>query len=237
VTDKCSRLLRAPATVVVALAAVSPASAGNVGFGGAGVLITADGVSPRSLQMKARHVLPFWVNEDVVAHTVTFDDGRCVVTVPPGGRAWCEGAPHGFFAGTFSYRISDVVQPAAEIVVVPNERRVTMEASRTTVRAGQAVVLQGTVFAAAIAPFAGMNMPQTITVLRRIAGSRGFVVVWRVRSQYHPSPCYCDPNENVWSTTIRPRVTATYVARVVDPPDQTIWKRAEGRRIVVRVAQ
>ena len=114
---------------------------------------------------------------------------------------------------------------------------VMMVASRKTARAGQAVTLSGTVFAAPIGPLAGMNMPQTVTLLRRAAGSRRFVVIRRVRSRDWPSPCYCDPNENPWSTTIRPRATASYIARIVDPPETTIWERAESRRVVVRVTR
>lgn len=182
-------------------------------------------------------VLPAWVNDDAVPHTVTTDDGACTITVPVGGMAWCERALY-LFAGTYGYRVSDLVDPVAEIVVLPNERRVTMVAPRTTVRSGQPVVLHGTVFAASIAPFAGMNMPQRITVLRRMAGSRRFVVIRRVRSRDRAIPgvpCYCDPNENIWSTTIRPRATASYIARIVDPPETTIWVRAQSARVAVSV--
>jgi hypothetical protein len=216
--------------MAVVLVTANVASAGPVGFGGARIRIAADGVSPRSLRLKALHNIPYWVNDDAVAHTVTFDDGRCLVTIPAGGRSGCEGAGSGFwrYAGTYGYRVSDLVEPEAEIVVLANERRVTMAASRATTRAGQAVTLQGTVFAEAIAPFAGANMPQTITVLRRVAGSRRFVVIRRVRSGNRPGG-------DIWSTTIRPRATASYIARIVDRPEQTIWERAESRRIVVRV--
>lgn len=200
------------------------------------VTIAAEGVSPKSLVIKAANIRfsPVWTNLDTVAHTVTFDDGRCFVTIPAGGRDGC-GPSALLFAGTFRYVVSNLVDPTGEIVVVPHERRVTMVASRASARSGQAVVLHGTVFVTNIGPFGGFT-PQTITVLRRVAGSRRFVVIRRVRSRFCPSPP-CVSLGDAWSTTIRPRATATYVARIVDPPDKTVWKRAESRRIVIRVSE
>jgi hypothetical protein len=227
VSTRFSLALRILVGLAVVLSAVSAASAGGLGFGGARIRIAADGVFPRSLSYKAMHVLPAWVNDDAVAHTVTTDDGACTVTIPAGGMAWCDRALY-LFAGTYGYRVSDLVDPAAEIVVLSNERRVTMVASQATARTGELVALGGTVFAAPVALF-GMNMPQTIAILRRVAGSRRFVVIRRVLSGDRP-------NEDGWGTTIRPRMTVTYVARVVDPPDTTIWERAESRRVVVRVS-
>jgi hypothetical protein len=226
-TKSFSPALRVLVAVAVVLATGNVASASRMGFGGIGIRITADGVFPRSLHLKAMNSLPFWVNEDAVAHAVTFDDGRCAFTIPAGGRAWCE-RPVSLYAGTYRYRVSRLVDPAAEIVVLTNERRVTMVASRATARAGQVVTLRGTVFAAPVGPLAGMNMPQTVTLLRRVAGSRRFVLIRRVRSGNRP-------NEDVWSATIRPRATASYIARIVDRPAQTVWERAESRRVVVRV--
>jgi hypothetical protein len=223
--------------MLTVLVAVSGASAGRSGWAVAGIKITADGVSPRPLLIKAANSIPVWSNLDAVAHTVMFDDGRCVVELAPGERDGCEGRGSDFFlyAGTYRYRVSELIEPTGEIVVVPNERRVTMVASRTTVRAGQRVTLGGSVFAKPIPPF-GVTPTPTVTLLRRASGSQRFVAIRQVRSRDCPRPYpNCELNEAIWSVTIRSRATAAYVARIVDPPAQTVWERAESQRIVIRV--
>ncbi len=231
--------LRLLVGAAVALVTGSVASAGQ-GLAANTVTITADGISPRSLVIKAANVRfrPIWTNLDAVAHAVRFDNGRCVVELAPGERKWCEGSGAGFsyYVGTYRYRVSDLVDPAGEVVVVPHKRRVTMFASRTTTRSGQAVVLFGSVSATPLGPFGGTTPTPTVTLLRRLAGSQRFLPIRQERSREclasYPS---CELNEAIWSTTIRPRATATYLARIVDPPEGTVWKRADSRRIVVRV--
>jgi hypothetical protein len=75
---------------------VIPASAGQLGYRVAGITITADGVSPKSLVIRAGGVrfVPVWTNLDAVTHTVTFDYGRCVFTLAAGERM--RGAGAGF---------------------------------------------------------------------------------------------------------------------------------------------
>ena len=238
-STRFSSELRLLAAAVVALVTGSVATAGP-GLGASEITITADGVSPKSLVIRAAsfRFFPVWTNLDAVAHTVTFDNGRCVITIAAGGRDWCEGRAADFstYAGTYRYRVSDLVDPTGDIVVVPHERRVTMVASRAAARSGETVVLRGSVFATPVGPFGGVTPTPMVTLLRRLAGSQHFVAIREVRSKDCPQPFpNCDLNEAIWSTTIRPRATTTYVARIVDPSDQSVWERADSRRVVVRV--
>ena len=96
------------------------------------------------------------------------------------------------------------------------------------------MTFSGTVFAASVAPFGGFILQQhAITIFRRGEGSRRFLPIRRVLPMDRPSPCYCDPNEKLWSVTIHPIATATFIALIVD--NQSTWKEAESHRVVVRV--
>ena len=93
-----SRRYRLLAAAVVALVTGSVASAGP-GLAANAITITADGVSPKSLVIKAASVrfFPVWTNLDAVAHTVRFDNGRCVrPDRPRASGSWCEGPGAGF---------------------------------------------------------------------------------------------------------------------------------------------
>jgi hypothetical protein len=226
--DTCGRVLVAVALLVVT---ASAASAGGSLVGFRQVEITTAGLAPRVLRFSARQAWPAWVNADSVDHTLVFDGGSCTVIVPAGGQASnCVGKGSGIdigpwlYAGTRTYRIRDTVTADGSIVIGSNERRVTLYAPRKTVRAGRALTLHGTVFAAAIGPLPGLNYPQRIALFRRVHGSTHFVLARRVVA------------DRSWTVTIRPRRTATYVARALDPADKTIWEPAYSRRIAVRVA-
>jgi len=194
------------------LATAAAASAGSTGYGGFQIRIDPEGLSPVLVQLKASSVIPYRVNYDSVPHTLTFEDSRCTVTIPAGGRSY---SPCLLLeAGTYRYRVSDTLEAAGEVVVSPNERRVTMVSSQATVRGGQAVAFSGTVFASSVAPFAGFIPQQhAITIFRRSEKSRRFRPIGRVLPKDRPSPCYCEPNEKPWSVTIRPAATATYIAK------------------------
>jgi len=228
------RAVRGLFALAVVLATASAASAGSTGYGGFQIRIDPEGLSPVVVQLPASHAIPFWVNYDSVPHTLTFEDSRCTITIPAGERA---AAPcHNMLleAGAYRYRVSDTFEAQGAVVVLPNERRVTMVSSRATIRAGQAVTFSGTVFAASVAPFGGFILQQhAITIFRRGEGSRRFLPIRRVLPMDRPSPCYCDPNEKLWSVTIRPIATATFIALIVD--NQSTWKEAESHRVVVRV--
>ncbi len=225
-------VLRACLALAVVLGTATIASAGSSGFGAATVRIGPNGLEPSSLRIAAYHDFTVWQNDDSVAHTLEFEDGRCSLTLAAGGRGSCERVFFLLYAGTYRYRLGEGLDAYGEVVVKPNQRSVTMAASRATVRAGQSVTIGGTVSAGQIAPGHGMNMPQWITLLRRTDPSRGFVPIRRVHSCL---PRYCIRDENRWSVTIRPTATATYVARSVDPPDRTVWAPATSSRLVVRV--
>jgi len=218
-------LLAAAATLV---GAASAAPTAQTGFGAVDIALGATGPTPASLQVRAYHVLPGWVNSDSVAHRVTFDNGLCTVTVPAGGRESCRST---FLLYAGKYRYEDTgSRSVGEILVVPNERRVTLTSMRRTIRAGETLVLRGSVFAAAVGGIAGLNLPQRVTIFRRAEGSRHFVQIRTVRS------CNCaQRNLDPWSISIRPTKTATYLARIVDSRSKMIWEPAESGRIVVRV--
>jgi hypothetical protein len=234
----CGRVLAAVALLVVT-ASTASASESIVVF--REVQITTAGLDPQVLRFNARQVWPAWLNADPVDHALVFGGGSCTVTVPAGGRASdCDGRHSGpwLYAGTHPYHIRDTLAADGSVVVLPNERRVTLRAPRGTVRAGRALTLRGSVFAAPIGPLPGLNYPQRISLFRRVAGSQGFVLVQRVlSSDFDDPPCrWCPPDAIAWNVTIHPRRTATYVARAADPAGKTVWKVASTRRVVVRVA-
>jgi hypothetical protein len=224
----CGRVLVGIAILVVTASAAS-ASRNIVGFRVVG--ITPAGLDNQVLRFDARQAWPAWVNADSVEHALVFDGGSCTVTVPAGGRASnCDGKGSGIdigpwlYAGTRTYRIRDTLIADGSIVIGSNERRVTLSAPRKPVRAHKAVTLRGTVVASPIGPLPGLNYPQRIALFRHVRGSPHFVLVRRIVA------------DRSWTVTIRPRRSATYFARALDPADKTIWKPAYSRRVVVRVA-
>jgi len=224
------RALRGSLALAVVLATASVASAGSVGYGGFEIRIDPSGISPAVVQLKASSSIPFWVNYDSAPHTLTFEDGQCTFTIATGGRDHAPCHHMLLYAGSYPYRVDDTLEAAGKVVVMPNRRWVTLVTSRVSVRSGQAVTFSGTVFAESVAPFGGFQ-PQQITLFRRGEKSRRFRPIQRAVSKFHPSPCGCD----VWSVTIRPTATASYIARIVNRPEQVVWEEAESSRVVVRV--
>ena len=201
-------------------------SAAPLSYGVVQIKITPAGLSPPSVRVKAEHVLPVWINEDSISHTLSFDEG-CKVTVAAGSRhnASCGGRL--LKTGTHRYQINELPNVEGQLVVVPNERRVTLRSSRREARVGQPVTFSGTIVVENIAfspPYG-----QTITLLRRNQDARRFVPIERVVCL--PRSC----RNYAWSITLRPTATATYVARIQDKPGSVIWERADSAKVVVQV--
>lgn len=226
---------------VAALVATATAGAAEaIRPGGVEIKIGPGGLSPSASEMRSPSVFG-WVNEDSVAHTVTFD-ARCALTLAPGERAHCRigDSYRVFTVGTYHYQVSGTARPEGEIVVVPNMRRITLAASSTRVRAGRPVTLGGTVVGREMEHgLYGADGYHLVTVLRRKAGSGRFLAIRQVRTRRHVSSCSSSlgcVHTGEWSLTVRPNTTVTYVARVWDTPGLQIWANVETRPVVVRVA-
>ena len=231
-----ARLALGVAAATSLLAVATGAAGRTSSFGAYEIEIGAGGAVPSPIRARAFNSLPFWMNRDAVAHTVTFLDGGCTFTVEPGGRGWCVGQAFPIYAGSYVYRVGDSDQIYAEIVIVRNERTVSMAASKKTVRAGRPVTLSGTVLAEATAD-PGHGFPQVVTLLRREEGSRRFIPVRRIRSDIEGAPAPGPSGRllprSAWRITVRPRSTATFVARAAD---DRVWDPAESRRATIHVA-
>lgn len=222
-------------------AAATAAGAEQIRPGGVTIAIRPGGPSPSSAQTRSPSLFG-WVNEDSVAHTVTLDE-RCTLTIQPGESASCRiaDAYKVFTVGTYRYRVSGTAEPEGEIVVTPNLRRVTLAASRTKVRAGEAVTLGGTVVAREMdfGLYMGPDLGHPVTLFRRVAGSERFRAVGQAASKQDAASCSASLGGCVttgrWSVTVRPSSTATYVARSSDAAGHQIWHNAESRPVVVRV--
>jgi hypothetical protein len=215
----CSASIVAGVVILGQGAAASPVAAV--------VTITRAGVAPTTLTVQAGLKIPVWYNADGAAHTIAFDGRSCAIVVAPAANAFCEDA---FWqrVGTYTYHVTGVDQPAT-VDVVPAPRSITMHASRTTIRSGQALTLTGTFSYATASPPRGRG--QIVSVRRRFA-SGGAFKRFRVAVPHLP----VSGHEYTWRLKLRPTRTASYLA-VADeqPADGRIWRDARTRVVTVRV--
>jgi hypothetical protein len=106
-------------------------------FAGMPIALTATGPVP-AIQTVSTVTYPFWINQDTVAHTVSFANGRCTVQVAPGGLADC---PTGFASGPgdYAYTVDGTAQ--ASVVVQIAGRTVTLGARTHQIAGGARLTL------------------------------------------------------------------------------------------------
>ena len=200
---------------LVALALPSSGSALSAEF----IYLTSSGPSPATLTMSAG-MYPVWMNQDTVAHTVTFPSG-CSIEVAAGQLAQCPDNGS-LVVGDNPYTVDGTVQ--ASITVTPAWRAVTIHAKRHGFRLDSKVLLHGTLAISSPLPpgYRAVRMP--VTVLSRAHGRH----TWHRLAVVMAKPPTRSAHRSVWHLRVRLRTWTTY--RVVansQPKGGTFWEDAQ----------
>jgi hypothetical protein len=196
------------------------------------VYLTANGPSP-ALQSVSVLAYPAWVNQDTVAHTVVFANGRCSLQLPPGtGFVSC---PKAFFAGDYPYTVDGEIQ--ASLVVAPDWRTVTLGARSHTIHRGSALTLHGKLAVGTGSPpvFQGPRMPVTVLARpdRRHPFHRIAVVTAKPHRSLSPGNAHSD-----WRLRVRPGTNKIYIVEAnSQPKGGQYWRQARSKPFRVRVAR
>ncbi|MFL5941786.1 MAG: hypothetical protein ACJ75L_00805 [Gaiellaceae bacterium] len=187
------------------------------------IALTPNGPSPSVLTLPAG-LYPVWLNQDTVAHTVVFADGRCSFQVAPGGYGQCTG---GFsqFAGQFAYTVDGSTQ--ARIDVVPEGRAVTLTARTHRIAPGATLRLHGELDVPILSP-PGPPAPQPVVVLARHDRHHPFHRIRVVRATTHGWHLN-------WQLGVRPRARTIYIVEANSQPagGGQYWQRAWSRPFTV----
>jgi hypothetical protein len=183
------------------------------------VEITASGsLEPTVLHLRATKAVPTWVNNDSVAHTVTFENGRCTVTVQPGARDGCSD-PFWEFVGTYRYHVSGI-EAAGVMRVDPLRRTITIAPAKDG--------LHGRLRAESGRRLGSPGVPRVVTIFAR-KRSGAFAKVGRATTAVTTKGI-------AWRFRVHPKRTTTYQARAwSQPPGGTVWTRATSRLVTIRV--
>jgi hypothetical protein len=202
-------------------------AAGSALLGQYPISLTASGPSPSVLNTRAGGRSPLWINQDQVAHTVTFANGLCSFQVAPGGQGDCA---NDFFAsvGQYSYTVDGTVP--ASVNVSLNPRTVTLTARRHTIKQGGRLRLHGILrYALNGPPSFSSRMP--VTLLARPDRHHPFR---RVAVTAKPKSRRSLSSGFPWKLYVHPKRTTIYLAEAVSDP--THWQPARSRpfKVVVR---
>jgi hypothetical protein len=193
-------------------------------FAGMPIALTATGPVP-AIQTVSTVTYPYWINQDTVAHTVSFANGRCTVQVAPGGLADC---PTGFASGPGdAYTVDGTAQ--ASVVVQIAGRTVTLGARTHQIAGGARLTLHGHLTSFVPLPAPGPASP--VTVLARSDRMHPFrrLAVVKPKIDY-PKGSFVVLR---WHLRVRPRARTIYIAEANTNP-QT-WQRAWSKPFRVRV--
>ncbi|HEY2354860.1 MAG TPA: hypothetical protein VGH79_08195 [Gaiellaceae bacterium] len=187
------------------------------------VYLTPSGPSPATLTMTAG-MYPVWMNQDTVAHTVTFASG-CSIEVEPGDVGQCSN-DLGYIVGDFPYTVDGTTQ--ASVSVLPAGRTVTIRVKRHGFRLGSKVRLHGRLALASLSPpqLFGPRMP--VTVFARPHGGHVWHRIAAVMAKPLKKGHY--PAHSVWHIWVRPRAGTTYIARAESQPRAgQHWENAQSK--------
>jgi len=199
------------------------------------ISLTPTGPSPATLTIPAG-LYPVWMNQDTVAHTVTFASG-CSIQVAPGelGQSQCTSGLGGV-VGDHPYTVDGKAQ--GDIVVVARGRTVTLEAKRHGIARGSELLLHGKLRIQQLSPplIQGPRMP--VTVLARSDRYHPFhriavVMAKPGRPAHNLSDVY-----SAWHLGVRPRARTIYIVEAnSQPAGGPVWQRAWSRPFRVRVGR
>ncbi len=203
---------------------------GVLAFPGDGLALSAEfinltptGPSPVTMTMGAdQH--PVWVNQDTVAHTVTFASG-CSIEIAPGGYGECaNGTPSGV-VGNYPYTVDGTTQASVNLTAL--WRGVTVAAKRHGFRRGSSVRLHGTLAIAEQSPpsLFGPRMP--VAVLERPNRHHPWYRLAVVTATPLKRPVSSGDPYSVWHLWVRPHASTIYkVVANSQPKAGRYWQTA-----------
>jgi plastocyanin len=211
--------------VLAALALPSSSSALSAVF----ISLTPTGPSPATLTIPAG-LYPVWINQDTVAHTVTFANGKCSVQVAPGEVGQCI---NGFSSGVGNYPYTVDGTAQASIVVAADWRSVTLGARSHRITRGSKLMLRGKLAVQTMSPpiFEGPRQP--VIVFARPDRHHPFHRIAVVTAR--PQPSNQLPAHSVWHLRVRARHSAIYIVEANSQPGQ--WQQAWSKPFRVRVGR
>jgi hypothetical protein len=186
------------------------------------IFLTPTGPSPATMQIGAG-LVPIWMNQDTVSHTVAFANG-CSVEVAPGDVGQC-GNGLWNVVGHYAYTVDGTTQ--ATVTVTPEWRAVTVTTKSHGFRRGSKVLLGGTLAIANLSPpsLFGPRMP--VTVFERPRGHHLWYRLAVVMAKPLKAPSSGEPY-SVWHLWVRPHAGTTYKVESSSQPKpgkywQTAW--------------
>jgi hypothetical protein len=193
------------------------------------VTITSSGFAPHVLRFDAADVVPSWQNNDSSAHVLTFSGSgkRCAVTIPAGGQVEGPCGSYSQCAKQLTYTVDAFPGTTGTVVITPESRAITLQASSRAIRKGAAVDLSGLVSYAQPSPPAPAR-PETV-VVRRVSAPHPGGIVMQVESS--------GGFRSTWQARVHPASTTTYQVEVTAQPRAgcTLWAPAKSRRVTVVV--
>jgi hypothetical protein len=226
---------------VAALAALAFPPDGSADGSYAYVALSASGPMPSTIGVRALSHGVIFVNQDSVAHTVVFADGRCSLTVPPGeppvNESSCTSRRHGvwpIYVGSYVYAV-DGTFPGT-IRVVPWYRSVSLTARTHTIRLGSQLTLHGQLTYRdpnGGPALCGDGLRHPLRVLARHDRSRHFkrIAMFPVPGrEANSGTTRCTFS---WQLKVRPGERTTYIANAKGRADY--WMQATSKPFTVRV--
>jgi hypothetical protein len=194
------------------------------------ISLTPTGPSPATLTISGNDY-PVWINEDTVAHTVTFANGKCSVQVAPREIGQCS---NGFSSGVGNYPYTVDGTAQASIVVALDWRTVTLGAKSHAIDRGSVLTLRGTLAVGTGSPPVFQGPRQPVTVLARPDRYHPFHRIADVTAQPRRSRNPADAH-SVWHLRVRARHSAIYIVEANSQPGQ--WQQAWSKPFRVRVGR
>jgi hypothetical protein len=191
------------------------------------IYLTSSGPSPAAATIEAG-LYPVWLNQDTVAHTITFADG-CSIEIAAGDSGNCPNGP-GNVVGNYAYTVDGTTQ--ASVKVTPEWRGVTVTAKRHGFRRGSKVLLHGHLAIANLSPPAVFGPRMPVVVFERPRGHHVWYRLGVVMAKPLKKPSSGSPY-SVWQLWVRPHGGTTYKVEAYSQPKagkfwRTAWSKPFG---------
>jgi hypothetical protein len=164
---------------------------------------------------------PVWVNQDTVAHTVTFANG-CTIQVAPGAAGQCTNGL-GTVVGDYAYTVDGKTQ--ARVSVNPDWRGVTIRTKHHAFRLGSKVRLSGSLAIEMLSPPTPFGPRMPVSVFARPDRNHPFHLIAVVNARPFKKPHY--PAHSIWVLWVRPHAHTTYMVEANSQPQAgQFWENA-----------